>query len=573
MRWFLRLLGALAAGLALAVGLVFLIPSDRVAALASREFERATGRAMSFSGEIRPTFWPPGISTGPVAIANAPWSVEGPMATAEDLRVGVALWPLLRGEVRLAQMRILRPQVILERDREGRLNWDTGRDSPGLPVARLSVSDGTVTFIDRPGGGRWTLSGLNADLTAPDPAGPARLDVEAEWQGLPFTLRADLGEAAAIAAGRVTGLRLAAEGHGITLAFDGRAGISPPAAEGRIDLALADAGALGPALGLPPPGAPVPLALTGQATWTAERSAHLRDGRITLAGAEIAAAADLVTAGGRPRLEAELAAPQVDLTPFLPQPSAADAWSPAPLPQGWLHPVDAEVGLAAGRLVLGPVEAGPVRLLGTLDRGRGVIALREFHAYGGELTGQLAMNARDGLSMGAELRATGIDLGGLSAALSGAARITGRGEGEIRVIGTGNSLAAQMNALSGQGRLALAEGEIRGLDLAGALQGGGRAAATPFDRLAAGFRIADGVLTSEDLVLSGAGLTTTGHGMIGIGPRTLNLRLEPVASAAAGARLRVPVLIAGTWAAPQVRLGVASAADEAVARERKRLEQ
>lgn len=578
MRWFLRLLGALAAVLALAVGLLFLIPSERVAALAAREFEQATGRALSFAGDIRPTLWPPGIRTGPVAIANASWSVEGPMATAEDLRVSVALWPLLAGEVRLTQVRVFAPQVLLERDRDRRLNWEMGgRDR--LSLARLSVVDGTVTFIDRPAAARHALTDLQADLAMPDPGGPGRLDVETRVEGLPLTLRLEVAEAGSFMAGGVVPLTLDASGHGFSLSFAGRGGLAPLAAEGKIALALDDAGRLGPALGLPPPLAAVPLSLTGEATWTKERSAHLRAGRLTLAGTGIEAAADLVTAGPRPRLEAELAAPVLDLGAFLPAGPRPDAWSTAPIPQGWLHPVDAEVLLNAGRLILGPaesgvVETGPVRLLGTLERGRGVIELREFHIWNGEMTGQLVMNARDGLSMGVDLRAMGLDLAQMTTALTGSARLWGEGEGELRAIGSGNTLAAQMNSLSGQGKFRLSGGGISGIDLAGALQRGeaGSGAGTPFDSLSAGFRIADGVLTSEDLSLSTGALTTTGRGMIGIGPRTLNIRLEPAASAAAAGRLRVPVLISGTWGAPRVRLGVQSATDEAIARERIRLE-
>lgn len=568
MRWFLRLLGALAAVLAVAVGLLFLIPSERVAALASREFERATGRAMSFSGDIRPMLWPPGIATGPVAIANAPWSVEGPMATAEDLRVAVALWPLLRGEVVLKNVRVVAPHVLLERDRAGRMNWQI-EGGERLSLARLSVQDGTLTFIDRPAAARSTLTGLRADLVRLGPA--ARLDLEAQAEGMPVMLRLEAAEAGAALSNGVSPLTLDMATHGVAVTFAGRGGLQPLAAEGRVDVSLSDAGAAGAALGLPAPVVDVPLRLTGQVTWTKDRSAHLRDGQIVFGDTTLEAAADFTTAGPRPRLEAELSAPRLDLSAFLPPGPRPDAWSPVPIPQGWLHPIDAEVALSAGGLTLGAVTTGPVRLLGSLERGRGVVDLREFRLWGGEATGQFVMNARDGFSMGADLRATGIDLAALSTALSGSAVLTGTGEGELRAIGLGNTLAAQMNSLSGQGGFRLSEGEVRGLDLASALRRDS-GVATPFDTLTAGFRIADGVLTSEDLRLTSGGLATSGRGMIGIGPRTLNIRLEPVASAAAGARLRVPLLIAGTWGAPQIRLGVQSAADEAVAREKQRLD-
>src|SRR5690606_26082881 len=96
MRRPLRLVGLLLflplALILLAVAILHLIPPERVAAIASREVEQATGRAVHFTGDIRPVVWPrPGIRTGALEVENAPWSVEGPMIMADGIMVGIRL--------------------------------------------------------------------------------------------------------------------------------------------------------------------------------------------------------------------------------------------------------------------------------------------------------------------------------------------------------------------------------------------------------------------------------------------------------------------------------------------------
>ncbi len=86
MRWLVRVLGAVLLLVLVGLGLLALIPTERIAARAAAEFERLTGRALVFEGEVSPRFWPVlGVTTGPVTIANADWSTEGPMFRAESL--------------------------------------------------------------------------------------------------------------------------------------------------------------------------------------------------------------------------------------------------------------------------------------------------------------------------------------------------------------------------------------------------------------------------------------------------------------------------------------------------------
>ena len=86
MRLILRLTGVVLVLAVLGVVGVLLIPAERVANAAARQFTALTGRQLQIEGSVRPSFWPDlGVRTGPVTIANADWSEAGPMLQAEGL--------------------------------------------------------------------------------------------------------------------------------------------------------------------------------------------------------------------------------------------------------------------------------------------------------------------------------------------------------------------------------------------------------------------------------------------------------------------------------------------------------
>jgi len=57
-RWIIRFVLTLIVLAALLVGVLFIVPGERIAAIAAREFETATGRAMKIEGEVRASIYP-----------------------------------------------------------------------------------------------------------------------------------------------------------------------------------------------------------------------------------------------------------------------------------------------------------------------------------------------------------------------------------------------------------------------------------------------------------------------------------------------------------------------------------
>lgn len=590
MRWIIGVAVGLAALALLGLGLLALVPSERVAAAASAQFEGLTGRSLLVEGDIRPRLWPTlGITTGPVRVANADWAEsDAPLLQAESLSIDVNFGALLGGEVRITGLNAVAPEINLERAPDGRANWvlRAGDGAVPAPATGFTLDEGTITggsirLDDRQTGRRIALDDVDARLAIPDFAGPFRLTASALSGGQAVELSLDGGVFSAFAAGRVVPLTLALEAGGSRIGFDGRGGWSPLAAEGALEADLGDMPALGAltGTGLTTPTAGLgaeTLTVAGQLTLDGTGAAFLRGAEIVADANRITGDLDLRPGADRPRLAAQLTAGPV----VIGSERAAGAegpggdWSGEAIDVAFLGRTDAEIALTAPSVTLGSLKLGETRALITVDRARAVIDLRQVAAYGGRVSGDFVLNGRGGLSVGGRLRFAGLQTQPLLSDLLAWDRLVSTGDLEVEFLGVGNSLAAIMASLKGEGALELGRGELRGLDIPGMLRtldAGyvGEGQSTIFDGLAGTFTIAGGVLSNSDLRLVSPHVTATGAGEVRLGARTLDYRLRPTALAAEDGTggVMVPLLITGPWAAPRFRLDL-----ESLAREKMELE-
>ena len=112
-----------------------------------------SGRAVKISGkiEVHPWSWTPTLSVSGLTIGNPPWEAAKPMAQIDRLMVQIKVLPLLKGDVILPRVEIIRPKVYLHRDASGRANWtfentaptnEPAGAPPKLPVVRDFLIDG-----------------------------------------------------------------------------------------------------------------------------------------------------------------------------------------------------------------------------------------------------------------------------------------------------------------------------------------------------------------------------------------------------------------------------------------------
>ncbi|MGO4913899.1 AsmA family protein [Pseudogemmobacter sp. W21_MBD1_M6] len=622
MRWIIRLVVAFVGVAVLGVAGLFVLPGDRIARLASEQITKATGRSVSLSGDVRPSFFPRfGVSTGHVEIANADWSDAGPMLVADRLSIGLDLRALVSGQIKIGQVEAIAPRILLEKNASGQGNWEfasavaankISATAPAGPtpasaavkpfsIERAVITQGSLIYIDRKSGIRTEMTDVTADLRVPDFTGPASFDLSARAHGQPFKAKLGVSGFGAFLAGGVSPVALSLTAGGSDIVFDGRAGLSPVAASGAMKAELPDLAAVTRLAGQPAPDLPKGLGqsigVSGKVTYAADGPLTLRDGIIRLDQNRLMGNADLFLAEV-PRLNGQFTAGALDLSGLgdggtsgakAASGGAVDragstaaqtaGWSKATIDVSGLSAVNAEISLVADGVDFGSVKLGKTRVLATLDRSRVVFDLREVQAYQGVFSGQFIVNGRGGLSVGGDLKAANVAMNPLLSAFADYDRLRGLANLQVKFLGVGNSMNAIMNSLSGSGAFQIGKGELRGLDLAGMLRNldasyEGEGAKTVFDRITATFTMDKGVLSNDDLDFAAPVLTASGAGQVGLGDRTLNYRVTPVAlvKSDGSARITVPVLITGTWAKPRFKADLKSIADQKLEVERKKIE-
>ncbi|WP_142848566.1 AsmA family protein [Telmatospirillum sp. J64-1] len=119
---------------ALTVAMVAAVKSfdvDEYRALLVREVEAATGRELVIGGplQLEMSLTPTIVATD-VSLANAEWGSQPVMARAKRIEAHVSLLPLLGGEVQIRRLVVVEPDLLLERDAQGRGNWEVSAIDP-----------------------------------------------------------------------------------------------------------------------------------------------------------------------------------------------------------------------------------------------------------------------------------------------------------------------------------------------------------------------------------------------------------------------------------------------------------
>ncbi|MEM9524324.1 MAG: AsmA family protein [Pseudomonadota bacterium] len=621
MRWLFRLLFACIILVFVAVAALFLIPTERIANLVEQRFENGTGRALFLDGEIRPTVWPRlGVRIGSVALANAEWSDEGPMLSAERLSVGIDPMALIfQRKIEVEELKFDAPRVMLQKSADGSPNWrfsspaapasgtgtrtgDAGAAADGgvsaFTIALAEITDGEVTYHDASTGTFYQIGDLDATLRLPDFDGAAQIDLSGVMKEQSLSASATLDAFSAALAGEVVPVALKVGIGGSTIDFSGRGGTTP-ALEGTINADLADMAALLALVDQAPPDLPKGLGqkarIDGQLTLASEGSVHLREARIDLDHNTLTGDID-VFPEDVPRIHARLSADVLDLSSLAgfsaengssaggaaaPSRSAggADGWPKNNIDVRGLGAVDGEFAFRIESIDLGSATVGPVDSIATLDRARLVFDMREFGLYRGNVTGEFVVNGREGLSVRGDLDVANVAVQPLLSGFADYDRLIGTANFRTSFLGVGNSVDAIMNSLSGDGSFSIGKGELLGLDLVGMLRNldisyRGAGQKTIFDGISASYTIADGVLRNQDLQFSAPLARASGAGRVGLGTQTLNYRVVPTAlqSSDGTGGIRVPVLITGPWASPKFRPDLESLIDENFEEEKRRLE-
>ena len=548
------------------------------------------GTALTLEAETGPIPPPPAapwpirarMAAGANAI-TAEGSAQGPVAVSAMLPEPAALLPLLAALAPGVAPPPLLPPI------EAALTLGPDRRPADL-LLRLGAADlGAL----RSG---LALRHLEARAAALDR--PLNVTAEVVANGLPLAMTLRLDTLAVLLAGGA--------GGPVVLTAEATSGAARASATGRIgdarrlrgmtlDLRLAapDLAALAPLI----PGVPA-----GETTLEARLAAPeglsgpVRLGPFSVAAPALRAEGDITwRPGSPPGLDGRIAAARIDLDalaarPAAPAPAAsppgapAQPAAPAPAADGRVIP-DRPLPLALARAFNGRIEVTVDHLLvGGTDwrQGRGTLALADGTARlapfaavtpGGPVRGEASLDATatpPALSIALRSEGAGIDLAALRGARQEAPGIEGRAEIRLDLRGRGATTRAVAATLTGEAGLAVVGGRLAragmlrlGPDLVGVLLPGVPQDGLEIRCLALRASAEDGMVNTPALLLETAAGRIEGVVAVNLGTEALAARLLPDITLF-GVRVRAPVGVGGTLAAPRVSVEPGRAAAQVI---------
>ena len=585
-----------------AIIIPFVVPSsvyrERVQIAASE----ALHRDVVLGGELELRLLPRiEVRAGNVSIANAEGFGDAPFAEMGEMRVAVKLRPLLSRRIEIAEFALIDPVIRLEQ-RGSRNNWtlaaadqtpppaEGGFRRPGaLPLdasfGDVRIENGTISFSDTRGS--HNITGLDLAIGLPSLDGPMQLDGTLTADGQRMSFSARIASLRGFFEGRQTGFLLDLGGNLVTAHFDGHfLEASDLSVDGAFNTAVPSIRSLAAFAGVDmPPGDSlrrfnVAGRLAGDPTHIALTADTLRLDDITGSGT-----LNMNLEAAKPRLDGALSLTALDITPYLPE-HAEDAdpdatgvapWSDEAIDLAGFGLLDADLRLVVGSLKFRDIEVGDTRLRVRVMNSRLEANLTQIALYEGHGTADIVVNGR-GRTPSYSVRAdlTGLDAQPFLIAAAGFERLRGTGSIELAFTGSGESQAAIMQTLSGNGRFSFANGAITGINLAQTIRnvssfisGNGNSSAsdpatpaatgdnaeTDFTALTGTFTATAGRITNQDLLMLSPLLRLTGGGWVNLPDQTLDYRMQPRAVASiqgqGGDRdlqgITVPVRIRGSF--------------------------
>lgn len=551
------------------------------------------GREFRIDGNLDVTFFPfpPRIHAEQLRLANANWSTDDTMLEVERLDFRISLLNLLKGDIVFPEVSLSGGDVLLEVSADGKRNWVLGqqqdKDGESPRIDRLIVDETTLTYRN---------PSIQTDITVTvSPAATAQ-DQDARAANIKFQ-----------AEGQFKGLQVEAKGRGgkvlglmdtqtpYPLQADIQIGETRGSVDGTIrgistlmavntqlDLRGNTLAALSSLIGIPLPATP-PYKVHGHLireadTWQFNKFSG-KVGDSDLSG-------DFHIDVGRekPFIRANLVSRQLDLddlggligTP--PQTGPGETASPAQkraarkiasrprvLPDtefkfDRLGAVDANVKLTANSIrgIKHPLDNLYAHM--QIENGKVTLQPLNFGVAGGTMNSDIVLRtdvqphtaqadisfkkiSLNKLFPGVEITQSGIGLIG----------------GEAKFNSTGDSIAQLLGSANGRMGFAMSGGKISnlllevigidGAEIIKFLFGGDKTVSVRC--MVADFKVDDGLMNTETLVLDTTDTSITGEGNINLKNETLDLTLKPLPKDASFLSLRSPLFARGTFKNPQ----------------------
>ena len=562
--------------------------------------ENATGRKLEIAEDMKLSLWPLGIGVKRVSFANAAWGSRPQMATIGEFTAQIDLPSLIGGQVRVDSLVLSDVDILLEKDRQGRANWEFGTEKPApaqQPQSQPAQSGGSGTLPELE-----NVSLKNVKLTYRDAQAGSSTDVNLKE----FSIKK--------ASGGLLATKLVAVVNGNDITADGTLGsldhlmaptaakpwpvrlqVTVPGAKASVEGSIAqptqakgialkvaadipDLAKLAAPFGASAPA--VPLTLQADVKDVAPQRYALSNIGAKIADSDLAGSAEINLAGAKPAIRADLASKLMDVTKLIPKGAGNDGkggpaptasgkpvaksgdgrlFSNDPLPLDGLNAADAQITYKAEQFKAPSLDAQTVSLNivlkdGVLNVKPGVGALAQ-----GSLNGDITLNGKS-KTLNAKLDGKGVVLSEYlqKAGITDIVRRGAPTDLALDVSSQGGSLRQLMAGLNGKMVLKVGEGELKEEYMREFLPGLARSVAaldkatakTKLQCVVAGLDIKNGVVTPKAILAETGSFTMTGDGTANLGTEQLDLRLVPSSRDTGLAAALPPVRVRGQMADP-----------------------
>jgi uncharacterized protein involved in outer membrane biogenesis len=273
-----------------------------------------------------------------------------------------------------------------------------------------------------------------------------------------------------------------------------------------------------------------------------------------------------------------------------PERKPASASSVAPTASGRAGPTGMNVAVTidADRATMGQLVLQKLSGRARITSQEVILDPASFGIFDGKYEGSLTLTLGDVPNVKAHARLTGVDVAAATAFAGSPNTITGRLSGQLDFAGRGPNAAALTNSAKGKVRVDVADGVVKNLGLvraavaatsmrSGSAQNAGNSTDEPFSKLGATLTIANGAVSTSDLLFVSRDLNLSAQGVVQLNDAIVDLKgklqLSDELSKQAGqdtlrytqdqGRLTLPVTITGPSSAPSVRIDVSDMAKRA----------
>jgi AsmA protein len=579
-----RLAIAVAASIAAVVvtllALSIFVPAASVRAAVIKEIHAVTGLDPILRGDVSVSLFP----SGTVSFHNVLLGDDGagePAVVADELTAHLRYFPLLAGRVEIADVSLVRPTITVTFLPNGNSNWagliqslahalqpDPGRTAS---FSEIGIQDGTVVVrkhydgrevIDR-------LTGVDFQVAWPSISRSFGASGRFVWHDQPIEASFTLGDFLSALNGEHSGIKLRLSGALVKAAFDGAISAQPTM---RIDgtmsvesSSLRDAMRWTNASELP---------FGGFKRFALRAHSGIAGGVVSLTSVNVEldgnVAEGVITLSTDHRtVQGTLAADGLDLTPYISGVHLLAAndrnWDQMPIALDGLADFDLDLRLSAASIKIGSAQLGHTAIAANMRSGKLDVTIGESQAFGGVAKGSLGLaSINGGAAVTSHLQFVDVDLESCLGQVFGVRRLEGRGNLALNIEGSGSSVLALTNTLSGTASLTANNGALAGINVEQLLRrlerrplsgtGDYRTGRTPFDQFVLAVKIDQGEVSVEDMHLTGPAVRLVVGGQVSVPSRDLDLKgTATLISSETANEFDLPFVVEGQWDDPIMR--------------------